>query len=183
MTTEPTDNHTEPVEAPEQTPDESGRQTVQPDNAIGDYLFQILSGYCRLAHIKQAAILRANPDSSVHILSVCPRSVQVDPQQPWLGRSAQLYPQVIAERKSILQPLQGADELHAQPVQQYLLLIPFAISEMDALVAVFRVETKDPHLRSLHRRRWHVVIRLLHSGTVSGSAWDFCKGGMFNSRR
>lgn len=146
MTTEPTDNHTEPVEAPEQTPDESGRQTVQPDNAIGDYLFQILSGYCRLAHIKQAAILRANPDSSVHILSVCPRSVQVDPQQPWLGRSAQLYPQVIAERKSILQPLQGADELHAQPVQQYLLLIPFAISEMDALVAVFRVEAKDPHL-------------------------------------
>ena len=146
MTTEPTDNQSEPVDTSEQNPDASTQQTAQPDNSLGDYLFQILSGYCRLKYIKQAAILKANSDSTVHVLSVCPRSGQVDPQQPWLRHSAQLYSEVISKRKSVLQALQGPDELYGQSAQQHLMMIPFDISEINALVAVFLVEVKDSNL-------------------------------------
>ena len=146
MTTEPKNSQNEPVDTPEQNPDKSTRQTAQPDNPLGDYLFQILSGYCRLTHIKQAAILKANSDRSVHVLSVCPRSGQVGPQQPWLRHSAQLYSEVISKRKPVLQALQGSDELYGQSPDQHLMMIPFDISEINALVAVFLVEAKDSNL-------------------------------------
>jgi multidrug resistance efflux pump len=156
MTTEPTDNQSEPVDTPEQNPDTSTQQAAHPDNSLGDYLFQILAGYCRLTDIRQAVILRANSDKSVHVLTVCPRSEPLDPQQTWLRQSAQMYSEVIAKRKSVLQALQSSDELYGQSTQQHLMMIPFDISEINALVAVFLVEAKDSDLlQRLHNQIQH----------------------------
>ena len=148
MTTEPRDNSDQPAETPE--------QTTPPQNPLGDYLFQILAGYCRLTDIRQAVILRANSDKSVQVLSVCPRSEPLDPQQTWLRHSAQMYSEVVSTRKSVLQALQGPDERYGQPAQQHLMMIPFDISEINALVAVFLVEAKDTDLlERLHNQVQH----------------------------
>jgi multidrug resistance efflux pump/GAF domain-containing protein len=169
MTTEPTGNQNKQT-ASQQDPGKSTPQTPHADNPLGDYLFQILSGCCRLTHIEQAAVLRANSDSTVHVLSVCPGSESLDSQQPWLTASAQLYQRVIAERRSILQSLQGSDQLYGQPAQRHVMMIPFELSEIDALMAVFLIEAKDPNLlKRLHHLLQHGFSLLSLSETRSRS--------------
>ncbi len=156
MTTEQANDKNEPVKTSTGTSDSHTDKTVQEDNSLGSYLFQILSEYCRLKHIRQGAILRINSSDAAHVLSVCPRSEQISLKQPWLCHAAQLCTRAITEQTSILEPLQDANALYDQPPDQHLLLVPFDISETGPLIAVFLIEVKDMHLlQRLHNQIQH----------------------------
>lgn len=146
MSTESGNNRMDYNEKPKEGASERVETPSHSQNPLSNYLFQILTVYCQLKHIKQAAIIRGNSDKSVHVLSVCPNSGAIDPKQRWLGHSARMYSKVISENRTILQPFLKNEELYGQHPNQHLLMIPFDISEMNALVAVFLVETKDPTL-------------------------------------
>ena len=94
------------------------------DGPPEQFLAKLLATQCRLAAADAGAILRANPEGQVGVISAWPALLSGSPTPPWLAQAAELAVACLSEGKSKISPFRNAEELYDQPLRQCLAIIP-----------------------------------------------------------
>ncbi len=138
-----------------------------------EFLANLLAVEAAMTGAEGGAVLRANQQNSVDVLSVYPQLEQGAPPPAWLTQSVQLALNVSASGGTVAAPLKLSDPvLSSEENKHYIVMTPLLLADTGRAVAAFRItaekksdlEISRQHIELISRLMGNADLRLLRGG-------------------
>jgi len=97
---------------------------VRFEGAPQEFLRYLLAVQCRLASAAAGVILRAGQNGDLQIIAIYPPPERAGTPPAWVAQAGEAAGGVLANGKSAIVPVYGAEDMYGAPPKQHLILLP-----------------------------------------------------------